>query len=257
MVTIKNASAVANMKLAGEVTYNALVAVKEAVRPGVSTWELDEIAYETIIKAGAIPSFKGYGGFPGTICASIDGEVVHGIPKKKRILKEGQIISIDCGAIVNGYHGDSAFTVPVGQVDDEVYKLIKRTEESFWYAIKFAKDGARLHDVSAAVQRYVEQFGYGVVRELCGHGIGREMHEDPEVPNYGTPGTGMRLREGMTIAVEPMITLGDRAVYQHDDGWTVSTKDGKPASHYEHTILITKNDPIILTIPEGKEGISA
>ncbi|MBE5761186.1 MAG: type I methionyl aminopeptidase [Clostridiales bacterium] len=257
MVTIKNASAVANMKLAGEVTYNALAAVKEAVRPGVSTWELDEIAYETIIKAGAIPSFKGYGGFPGTICASIDGEVVHGIPKKKRILKEGQIISIDCGAIVNGYHGDSAFTVPVGQVDDEVYKLIKRTEESFWYAIKFAKDGARLHDVSAAVQRYVEQFGYGVVRELCGHGIGREMHEDPEVPNYGTPGTGMRLREGMTIAVEPMITLGDRAVYQHDDGWTVSTKDGKPASHYEHTILITKNDPIILTIPEGKEGISA
>ena len=164
------------MKLAGEVTYNALVAVKEAVRPGVSTWELDEIAYETIIKAGAIPSFKGYGGFPGTICASIDGEVVHGIPKKKRILKEGQIISIDCGAIVNGYHGDSAFTVPVGQVDDEVYKLIKRTEESFWYAIKFAKDGARLHDVSAAVQRYVEQFGYGVVRELCGHGIRSEEH---------------------------------------------------------------------------------
>ena len=256
MVSIKSAAAVANMKLAGGVVYDALCAVKEAVKPGVSTLELDEVAEKVIRAAGGIPSFKGYNGFPGSICTSVDGEVVHGIPSHRRVLREGQIISIDCGAIINGYHGDSALTVPVGKISEEAALLIKRTEASFWEAYKVIRHGARLNDIGHAVQSHVEAFGYGVVRELCGHGIGRSLHEDPEILNYGTAGTGLRLREGMTIAVEPMITAGSPAIVVGDDKWVVFTKDGSLASHYEHTMLVTKDKPIILTLPESmQEGI--
>jgi methionyl aminopeptidase len=257
MVSIKSAAAVANMKLAGKVVYDALCAVKAAVRPGISTLELDIIAEDVITKAGAKPSFKGYNGFPASICASIDGEVVHGIPSRKRVLREGQIISIDCGAIVNGYHGDSALTIPVGKISEDAELLIKRTEEAFWEAFKVIRHGARLHDIGHAVQSYVESFGYGVVRELCGHGIGRNMHEAPEVPNYGTKGTGIRLCEGMTIAVEPMITAGDPGVLLGEDEWVVFTKDGSMSAHYEHTLLVTKDRPVILTLPdELQEGFT-
>lgn len=250
MITIKSEKAIENMKLAGEVTYRALQAVKAAVRPGITTMDLDQIAEKTIRNAGAVPSFKGYGGFPGSICASIDGEVVHGIPSHKRVLHEGQIISIDCGAIVNGYQGDSALTVPVGQVSEDAMLLIQRTEQSFWEAMKVITDGARIGDIGHAIQTYCESFGYGVVRELCGHGIGQDMHEDPQICNFGRPHTGIRLREGMTIAVEPMITMHSPQVYQGDDGWVVATVDGSMAAHYEHTLLVTKKYPIILTIPE-------
>ncbi len=250
MVTIKSAESIIKMEAAGRVTYDALQAVKKAVRPGVSTYELDQIAEDTIRSAGGVPSFKGYNGFPGSICASVDGEVVHGIPNKSRILHEGQIISIDCGAIVNGYQGDSALTVGVGAIAEDAKLLIERTEQSFWEAMKVATHGARLGDIGAAVQRYAESFGYGIVRELCGHGIGREMHEDPQIPNYGIPGTGMRLREGMTLAIEPMITAGSPRVVFGKDGWVVYTQDGSLASHYEHTILITRGEPKILTLPQ-------
>jgi len=250
MVTIKSAESIIKMEAAGRVTYDALQAVKKAVRPGVSTYELDQIAEDAIRSAGGVPSFKGYNGFPGSICASVDGEVVHGIPKKSRILHEGQIISIDCGAIVNGYQGDSALTVGVGEIAEDAKLLIERTEQSFWEAMKVATHGARLGDIGAAVQKYAESFGYGIVRELCGHGIGREMHEDPQIPNYGIPGTGMRLREGMTLAIEPMITAGSPRVVFGKDGWVVYTQDGSLASHYEHTILITRGEPKILTLPQ-------
>ena len=257
MITIKSEHAIKDMKAAGAIVYYAMREAAKAIVPGVSTKDIDHIAYDYIIKAGALPSFKGYDGFPGTLCISLNDEVVHGIPSKKRFIREGDIVSLDCGAIVNGYHADSALTVPVGKVAPEVLQLIEKTEQSFWIGIEKAVAGNRLHDIGHAIQSYVESFGYGVVRELCGHGVGTHLHEDPQVPNYGVPGTGIRLRKGMTIAVEPMITLGSPRIYRGDDGWVIATTDGKPAAHYEHTILITDEKPIILTIPEEiKEGKS-
>lgn len=253
MITIKSEHAIKLMKEAGAIVYHALRETAKAVAPGVTTKDLDAIAYDCIKNAGSVPSFKGYDGFPGTLCISINDEVVHGIPSKKRVLREGDIVSLDCGAIVGGYHADSALTVPVGKVAPEVALLVERTEESFWLGIRQAKAGSHVHDIGHAIQTYVEGFGYGVVRELCGHGVGTHLHEDPQVPNYGTPGTGIRLRKGMTIAVEPMITLGSPRVYRGEDGWVVATGDGRPSSHYEHTILITEGAPIILTIPEEAE----
>ena len=208
MITIKNQKEIEKMREAGAITIEAIELVGKHIKPGVSTKELDKIAHDYIISRGAKPSFLGYQGFPGSICASIDDEVVHGIPKADRILEEGQIIGIDCGAIKNGYQGDAARTFAVGKISEEKQKLIKVTEECFWEAVKNLKDGSRLGDIGAAVQRHAEKHGYNVVRVMGGHGIGRKMHEDPYIPMYGTAGTGIKLKAGMTLAIEPMVNAG-------------------------------------------------
>ena len=226
-------------------------ALKARVAPGVTTRELDALAEEMILSAGAAPSFKGYDGYPATICASPDDHVVHGIPNGSP-LREGQLISVDCGLILDGWQSDSAFTMPVGEVSKEVRELIRVTEECFYIGLEKAREGFRLGDVGYAIQCYAESHGYGVIRDLCGHGIGRAMHEDPSVPNYGDPGRGIRLREGMTLAIEPMIALGSWRVYRADDGWAVITMDHSPCAHYEHTIAITRGEPEILSLPGGR-----
>lgn len=230
---------------------NALVArvLKElaaAVRPGVTTKELDELAEKRLREAGALPAFKGYHGYPATICASVNEQVVHGIPGLRR-LKSGDNVSIDIGAVINGYYGDAAITVPVGEVDDDVAKLIKVTEASLNKGLEQAVAGNKLSDISHAVQVEAEAHGYGVVRDYVGHGIGRNMHEDPQIPNYGPPGRGPRLKPGMTLAIEPMINLGTYGVRTLDDGWTVVTTDGKRSAHFEHTVVVTENGPEVLT----------
>jgi methionyl aminopeptidase len=234
------------MRDAGKIVAETLVEVKKAVKPGVSTLELDRIAEEYIKSRGAIPTFKGYNGFPGNICASINEQVVHGIPGLKK-LKNGDNVSVDIGAVINGYNGDAAVTIAVGEVDAEMQKLLDVTEQSLYKGIEKAMAGNRLGDISHAIQAYVEDHGYGVVRDYVGHGIGRKMHEDPQVPNYGHPGRGPRLKSGMTLAIEPMINLGTHEVKTLDDGWTVVTADGKPSAHFEHTIAITDGKPEILT----------
>lgn len=250
MITIKGAGQIEKMRKAGAIVYEALQAVGEAIKPGVTTAELDEIAERAIRNRGAVPNFKNYRGFPATICASVDNVIVHGVPGGTP-LKEGSIIGIDVGAVIDGYHGDSAKTFAVGRISPEAQKLIDETERCFWLAIEQARDGARIGDLAHAVQTHAESFGYGVVRAMCGHGIGTQLHEDPEVPNYGRPGVGIRLRKGMTIAVEPMITSGSYEALFLDDG-TVVTKDGSLCSHYEHTICISgKGLPELLTLPDG------
>ncbi|MGI6115469.1 type I methionyl aminopeptidase [Clostridiaceae bacterium] len=246
MIEIKTREEIAHMRAAGLIAAKARQAVGQAVAPGVTTAELEKIAEDTIRSCGAIPSFKGYEGFPYAICASTNEEVVHGFPSQ-RVLQEGDIFSADIGTIYEGWQGDTAETFPVGKVSKEAQALIEVTEASFWEAVKFCKVGYRLGDISYAVQQYCESRGYGVVRDLCGHGIGREMHEDPEVPNFGRPGKGPRLQEGMVIAIEPMITTGTYRVRVRPDGWTVVTADGSLASHYEHTVAITDGEPEILT----------
>lgn len=252
MITIKTQQEMQLMQKAGLIVYQALAAVREAIRPGVSSLELDRIAEQVIRDNGAEPNFKGYRGYPATICASIDDVVVHGVPSAKMILKEGQIISIDCGAVMNGYHGDSAFTAPVGEVSPEKARLMEVTEKSFWIGADMAREGKRIGDIGSAIQAFCAQHGYDVVRAMCGHGIGTAMHEDPEVPNYGVPGRGIRLRAGMTIAIEPMVVTGDPAIVFEDDGAT-RTKDGGLCSHYEHSLYITEGGgpPLILTRPES------
>lgn len=245
MITIKNQKEIEKMREAGSITIEAIELVGKHVKPGVSTKELDKIAHDYIISRGAKPSFLGYQGFPGSICASIDDEVVHGIPKADRILEEGQIIGIDCGAIKNGYQGDAARTFAVGKISEEKQKLIKVTEECFWEAVKNLKDGSRLGDIGAAVQRHAEKHGYNVVRVMGGHGIGRKMHEDPYIPMYGTAGTGIKLKAGMTLAIEPMVNAGTWDLYL--SGWDAKTKDGRPSAHYENTVLITETGIEILT----------
>ncbi len=251
MIYTKNPAQIQLMRDAGKLLHEVLEHLKTMVRPGVTTLEIDTEAERLIRKNGAIPSFKGYNGFPFTICASVDDQVVHGFPNKKP-LKEGQLISIDCGLILNGWQADSAFSAPVGTCSKEVMKLMKITEECFWLAAQQAREGNRLGDIGWAVQKHAEENGYGVIRDLCGHGIGQEMHEDPSVPNYGKPGRGLRLREGMTIAIEPMIAMGHWGVYIEDDEWTVVTNDHSICSHYEHTVLVTSGDPEILTLPGFK-----
>ena len=219
----------------------------EAVRPGISTWEIDKIAYDYIKSQGAEPNFLNLYGFPATACISINDEVIHGIPSKTRILKSGDIVSIDLGAKVNGYNGDNAATFACGDISDEAKRLIDTTRESLYEAIRFAVPGGRLGDIGSAVQRYCEERGYGVVREYTGHGIGKALHEDPSVPNYGTAGRGVRLLPGMTIAIEPMINQGTARIKQLPDGWTIKTIDGKLSAHFEHTVAITKDGPVILT----------
>lgn len=246
MITIKNADGILKMKEAGGIVALVHQELKKVIQPGVSLLELDDFAEKLIRKAGGSPSFKGYGGFPGSICASVDEEVIHGIPSKRK-LKEGEIISIDVGAFYLGYHGDAAFTAAVGTISEAKARLIAVTESSFFEGIKMAKAGKRLGDVSHSIEMVVLDAGYSVVQEFVGHGIGRELHEDPAVPNYGPPGRGPLLEPGMTLAIEPMVNMGGAGILVLEDGWTVITKDRQPSAHYEHTILITEDEPVILT----------
>lgn len=248
MITIKSKSEIEKMRVAGKITGDALRVIEKHIRPGISTAELDKIAYDFIKKQGATPSFLHYNGFPGSICASPNTWVVHGIPSKNIVLKEGDIISIDMGACKDGYHGDAARTYAVGKISDEAQRLIDVTKQSFFEGIKYATHGAKIGDVSAAIQEYVEKNGYSVVRDLVGHGIGKNLHEDPCVPNFGKSGKGPRLAAGMTIAVEPMVNSGDYDVVVLDDDWTVETEDGSLSAHYENTILITRGECEILTL---------
>lgn len=251
MVVLKTRREIELMREAGRIAATALKVAGEAVRPGVSTLEIDTIARKYIESQGARPNFLGLYGFPATACISINNEVIHGIPSKDRILKDGDIVSIDLGAEKNGYHGDNAATFAVGEISDEAKRLIDTTRESLYVGLKQAVAGNRIGDISNAVQMYCEERGYGVVRDFVGHGIGKELHEDPSVPNFGTPGRGVRLLPGMTIAVEPMINQGTWEVNQLSDGWTIVTKDGKLAAHFEHTIAITKDgECMILTLPD-------
>lgn len=246
MITIKSAQEIEYMRQAGRIVFETHELLKKAIKPGITTKELDNIAEEYILSQGGTPSFKGYNGFPASICASVNNEVVHGIPSLKKI-KDGDIISIDIGVIYRGYHGDAARTHPVGQVSEEAESLIRVTRESFYEGIKFAVEGNRLSDISSAIQRYVEMHGYSVVRDLVGHGIGQEMHEEPHIPNYGKPGRGPRLRAGMTLAIEPMVNMGKYHVRVLPDQWTVVTADGSLSAHYEHTVVITHSEPELLT----------
>lgn len=249
MVQLKNKDEIGKIAAAGKIVAEVLEAMAELVRPGVSTWDLDKAARRIIETAGAVPSFLGYGNppFPAAICTSIDREVVHGIPDPDRVLQEGSIISIDVGAYVDGFHADAARTFKVGGVAPEVDKLLEITEKCFWQAFSLARQGGRTGDLSHAVQVCAESNGYGVVRELTGHGLGRRLHEEPDLPNYGRPGHGHRLELGMVLAMEPMINLGSRHVMMQDDGWTIITCDGKPSAHYENTFAITAEGPVILT----------
>ena len=250
MIYLKNAQQLDCMRKSGALLYEVLCRLREAIKPGMSTAELDVYAEQLIRKHKAIPSFLDYQGYPASICASINDEVVHGIPADDVIIQEGDIISVDCGLILDGWQADSAFTVGVGEISAEARRLIDVTEESFFKGIRKAVAGNHLGDIGHAVQAHAESFGYGVVRDLTGHGIGRDMHEDPSVPNFGRPGHGTRLRAGMTLAIEPMITMGDYHVAQLDDGWTIVTEDGSLCSHYEHTIAINEHGlPELLTFP--------
>ena len=247
MIVLKTTRELTLMREACRISAGALRVAGEAVKPGVTTAEIDKIAYDYIISQGAKPSFLNYEGFPATACISINNEVIHGIPSKKRVLKEGDIVSIDLGATINGYHGDNAATFACGKISDEAQRLIDTTRESLYEGIKAAKFGNRVGDIGYAVQQYVEARGYSVVREFVGHGVGASLHEAPEVPNYGTAGRGVRLVPGMTIAIEPMINLGQPQIYVEPDGWTVKTSDGKLSAHFEHTIAITADGPVIMT----------
>ena len=247
MINLKTTRELRYMRDAGKISQEALLKAGEAVRPGVSTLELDKIVRRTIEKAGAVPSFLGYGGFPASACISVNNVVIHGIPSAHEILKEGDIVSIDVGAIYEGFNGDNAWTFPCGKVSEEAQKLMDATRESLFLAIEKAVPGNRIGDIGSAVQQYVEARNYSVVREFVGHGVGVKLHEDPSVPNYGTPGRGVRLLPGMTIAIEPMVTQGSCEVKILKDGWTTVTKDGKLAAHFEHSIAITPDGPVILT----------
>ena len=235
------------MKEACRISAGALRVAGEAVKPGVSTAEIDRIAYEYIISQGAEPNFLHLYGFPATACISVNDEVIHGIPSKERILKEGDIVSIDLGAKKHGFNGDNAATFACGKISDEAQRLIDVTRESLYEAIKVAVPGGKIGDIGSCVQRYCEERGFSVVREYTGHGVGKELHEDPAVPNYGTAGRGVRLLPGMTIAIEPMINQGTKAIRRLSDGWTVKTADGKLSAHFENTVAVTKDGPVILT----------
>jgi methionyl aminopeptidase len=247
VIVRKSVAEIEIMREAGRISARALRLVGEAVRPGVTTLELDEIAEQAIREEGATPAFLGYHGFPATLCTSVDGQVVHGIPSASVRLAEGQVLSVDVGAVIGGYYGDNAATFAVGEVSCEAKKLLDTTRDSLEAGIAQCKAGKRLFDIGAAVQKVAEKGGYSVVREYVGHGIGREMHEDPNVPNYGKAGTGPRLEVGMVLAIEPMVNAGAADVESLDDGWTVVTRDGSLSAHFEHTVAITQRGPLVLT----------
>ena len=247
MVVLKTGRELNVMKEACRISAGALDLIGKAVEPGVSTAELDRIAEQYILSKGGTPNFKNYQGYPATACISINHEVIHGIPKKNRVLKAGDIVSVDLGAKFGGYHGDNAATFAVGDISPEAKRLIDTTRESLYEGIKMARAGGRIGDISHAVQSYVEARGYSVVRDFVGHGIGTNLHEAPEVPNFGNPGRGIRLLPGMTIAIEPMVNLGKPDVKVMPDGWTVLTKDGSLSAHFEHTVAITNEGPVIMT----------
>ena len=247
MIVLKTTRELSLMKEACKISAGALRVAGEAVKPGVSTAEIDRIAYEYIISQGAEPNFLHLYGFPATACISVNDEVIHGIPSKERILKEGDIVSIDLGAKKHGFNGDNAATFACGKISAEAQRLIDVTRESLYEAIKVAVPGGKIGDIGSCVQRYCEERGFSVVREYTGHGVGKELHEDPAVPNYGTAGRGVRLLPGMTIAIEPMINQGTKAIRRLSDGWTVKTADGKLSAHFENTIAVTKDGPVILT----------
>lgn len=246
MISIKTPEEIELLRIAGEITGDTHNYLKKFIKPGITTGELDKLAYDYILSRDCTPSFKGYDGFPGTICASVNDEVVHGIPGN-RVLQEGDIITLDIGACYKGYHGDSAWTYPVGKISKKCEDLLEWTRESLFEGLSVIKDGAHVGDIGAAVSKCARRHNLGVVRELVGHGVGTDVHEDPDVPNYGFAGTGPLLKEGMVIAVEPMLNLGTPKIYILDDDWTIITADGKPSAHFEHTVLVTKDGYEILT----------
>ena len=246
MITIKSKREIELLKNAGNIVYQTHQYLKPYIKEGITTKELDKLAEDFIRSKDATPSFKGYEGFPSTLCTSINSEVVHGFPSDRK-LKNGDIISIDIGACYKGYHGDSAWTYTVGEVDEKTKQLLEDTEKSLFVGLAQVKPGNRIGDIGYAIEQYARKHNLGVVRELCGHGVGTSVHEDPEVPNYGIPNTGPRLKEGMVIAVEPMLTLGSPKVFLHDNDWTVDTQDGSLSAHFEHTVVVTKDGYQILT----------
>lgn len=247
-ITIKSAREIELMTEAGRILEIVHDEMAKALKPGITTYDIDALGEEVIRSYGCEPSFLNYNGYPASICVSINEEVVHGIPSKKRVISEGDIVSLDAGVIYKGYHSDAARTHAVGIVSEEAKKLIKVTEESFFEGLKYAKEGNYLFEISGAIGRYAEKYGYGVVRELCGHGIGTQLHEDPNIPNFPMLRRGPKLKAGMTLAIEPMINLGTEKVKWLDDEWTVVTADKKLSAHYENTVLITKGEPILLTL---------
>ena len=248
MITLKSPHEIELMRRAGKITAAARAYAQGLVRPGVTTQEINSAVEHFIRKQGAVPSFLHYNGYPASVCISVNDEIIHGIPGK-RVLKDGDIVSVDVGAYIGGFHGDCAATFACGTISEEAQRLIDVTRQSFFEGIRYAKEGHRLLDISAAIQEYVEANGFSIVREYVGHGIGTQMHESPEIPNYGHPGHGPKLLRGMTLAIEPMVNAGTAAIRQMPDGWTVRTRDGKYAAHYENTILITDGEPEILTAP--------
>ena len=252
-VTIKSAREIELMRESCKILAHVHAQLGEAIKPGISTWEINALGEKLIRSYGCIPNFLNYNGYPASICTSVNDEVVHGIPSKERILKEGDIISLDAGLIYKGYHSDAARTYPVGRVSPEALKLIEVTKQSFFEGIKYAKAGNHLHDISNAIDAYCSSFGYGVVRDLVGHGIGTSLHEEPQIPNFKQWRRGPKLRAGMTLAIEPMINMGDWPVAWLDDDWTVVTEDGALSAHYENTVLITNGEPEILTLLPGMD----
>jgi methionyl aminopeptidase len=254
VIVCRSAAELERMREAGRLVGEVLTELAAHVAPGVTTWDLDALAERRIRQAGGIAAFKGYHGYPATICASINDEVIHGIPSARRVLLEGDIISIDVGASVGGYFGDSAVTLPVGRVSEAAATLLRVTEEALAKAIERVRPGGRVSDAGHAVQRHVEAYGFSVVREFVGHGIGQKMHEEPQVPNYGEPGRGPRLAEGMVLAIEPMVNAGRAAVKVLADGWTAVTRDGSLSAHFEHTVAVTSGTPWILTARTPARG---
>ncbi|HXE80021.1 MAG TPA: type I methionyl aminopeptidase [Vicinamibacterales bacterium] len=250
MIVCKSAAEIQRMRRANELVADVLAELREAVRPGITTAELDALAEKRVREAGAEPAFKGYHGYPATICASVNQEVVHGIPSR-RALVDGDIVSIDLGVRLDGFYGDAAVTVPVGRIDERTAELLRVTEEALHKAIGKVRIGARISDLGHAVQTHVEKHGFSVVREFVGHGIGASLHEEPQIPNYGGPGRGPRLSEGMVLAIEPMVNLGQPSVKVLSDGWTAVTTDGLPSAHFEHTVAVTTDGPLVLTAPGG------
>lgn len=247
MIYIKTDDEIAKIRKAGKIVYGALAAAKNAVKPGITTAYLDKVVCDYINSQGAEASTLGYEGYPAGSCISVNNELVHGIPGKKA-LKEGDIVSVDIVANIDGFHADATRTFAVGEIDEASKRLIEITKQSFFEGIKYARPGNRLFDISSAIQQYIESNGYSIVRELTGHGIGRSMHEDPSIPNYGTAGKGIRLKKGMVLAIEPMVNEGRREVRMLEDGWTIVTADGKNCAHYENTIAITDGEPLLLTV---------